>query len=280
MISRLVVTDRGVGRLEDDVVLLLDSDVQDLGDALAAGLTLEQIAASDVRERVAIADVRLHAPIARPRQIWAVGLNYRAHVDEIKGMDLTEPFIFPKSPTAVVGPGAEIVLPDVDGDQVDFEGEMALVIGARGDHVSRADALGIVAGITICNDVSARSLQKGRPGVRANISLAKSFRTFAPLGPAVTPLSQLESLSRLRLRTLVNGEVRQEATTDQLIFDIPTLIEYLTARVTLLPGDIIATGTPEGVGDVDGRYLAPGDVVRIELEGVGALENPVARASA
>jgi len=275
MTLRLVVTDRGIGRWEGDDVLVLDTAETDLGEALAAGRTLEDVAAAPVRETVALADVTLLAPVARPAQIWAVGLNYRAHVDEIKGMDLQEPFIFPKMPSAIIGHGEPIVLPAVDGDQVDFEGEMALVIGARADHVTRANALDVIAGITICNDVSARSLQKGRPGVRANISLAKSFRTFAPIGPAVTPLSALSSLSGLRLRTLVNGEVRQDATTDQLIFDIPTLIEYLTARVTLLPGDLVATGTPEGVGDVDGRYLAAGDVVRIELDGVGALENTV-----
>jgi len=278
MSERIVVTDQGIGRLDGEEVTLFDTAAPDLRALLEAGEDLTTLAVSGGARRVRLDDVALRAPVASPRQIWAVGLNYRAHVEEIQGMTLTEPFIFPKASTAVIGPGAPILIPEVDGEEVDFEGELAIIIGKRAERIRREDADSVIAGVTICNDVSARTLQKGGAGIRPNISLAKSFRTFAPLGPAVLPVRSADELRGLRLRTLVNGEVRQDATTDQLIFDIPTLIEYLTARVTLLPGDIIATGTPEGVGDVDGRYLAGGDVVRIELEGIGALENPVAHA--
>lgn len=279
MSIRLAVTSRGIGRLEGDKVHLLDTDHADLGTALAAGEALEELAGRAVVDDPDLAEVQLLAPVRTPPQIWAVGLNYKAHVDELKGMDLKEPFIFPKSPTAVVGPGEPIRITAEAGDRVDFEGEMALVIGRRAENVAAADAASHIAGITICNDVSARTLQKGYEGVRANISMAKSFRTFAPLGPAVALWSSLPELEGLKLETRVDGEVRQSATLAQMIFGVPELIEFLSARITLLPGDIVATGTPEGVGDVDGRYLAAGSRVAIELDEVGTLENPVEAAA-
>jgi 2-keto-4-pentenoate hydratase/2-oxohepta-3-ene-1,7-dioic acid hydratase in catechol pathway len=279
MSLRLVCTERGIGRLDGDRVQLLDCEFTDLGAALAAGVSLAEVGASAVRESVAVEDVSLQAPVSVPPQIWAVGLNYKAHVDEIKGMDLTEPFIFPKDPTAVIGPGAPIVIPPFAASNVDYEGEMAIVIGRRAESVRAADAAAHVAGVTICNDVSARDLQKGQPGIRSNISMAKSLRSFAPLGPAVTVVESLDALDDLKIETRVNGEVRQSASTAQTIYGIAELIEFLTARVTLLPGAIVATGTPEGVGDVDGRFLAPGDQVEIELEGVGTLVNPVVAAA-
>jgi 2-keto-4-pentenoate hydratase/2-oxohepta-3-ene-1,7-dioic acid hydratase in catechol pathway len=277
MSVRLAVTSRGIAKLEGDRAQLLDTEHADLGAALAAGESLEALAGATVTGEAGLEEIELLAPVARPPQIWAVGLNYKAHVAEIKGMDLKEPFIFPKSPTAVVGPGDPIEISAEAGDQVDFEGEMALVIGRRAENVAAADAGSYLAGITICNDVSARTLQKGYEGVRANISMAKSFRTFAPLGPAVALWSSLPDLDDLKLETKVDGEVRQSATLAQLIFGVPELVEFLTARITLLPGDIVATGTPEGVGDVDGRYLAPGSEVSIELDEVGVLANPVTK---
>lgn len=279
MVTKLVVTDRGIGRWEGEEVRLLDTGFTDLGSALEQGVSLVELAEAPVIGVIPFAEAALRPPVARPPHIWAVGLNYRAHVDEIKGMDLTEPFIFLKAGGAVIGPEEPIVLPVADGHEVDFEGELALIVGRRAHRVAAEDAWDCVAGVTICNDVSARSLQKGAPGIRPNISLAKSFHSFAPLGPAVALLSGAGDVSDLALRTEVNGEVRQEARTSQLIFPIPRLIEYLSARVTLLPGDIIATGTPEGVGDVDGRYLAPGDVIEIHLEHVGTLKNPVVPAA-
>ncbi len=276
MSVRLVVSDRGIGRLEDDHLRLLETEYADLGAAIAAGQSLKALADASVTGEVSTDEVRFLAPVQNPRQIWAVGLNYRAHVEEIKGMSLKEPFIFPKAPTAVVGPDDPILIPKVEADQVDFEGEMALVISKRAESVKAADAGDYIAGLTICNDVSARSLQKGREGVRSNISMAKSFRTFAPLGPCLALFDTVPNPENLKIETTVNGEVRQSATTAQMITMLGELLEFLTARVTLLPGDIVATGTPEGVGDVDGRYLAPGDVVSIELEEVGTLSNPVA----
>ncbi len=276
MSVRLVVSDRGIGRLEDDHVRLLETPHSDLGVALAAGQSLTALADAPIAGEVALAEVKILAPVRMPPQIWAVGLNYRAHVEEIKGMSLKEPFIFPKAPTAIVGPNDPILIPKVEASEVDFEGEMALVIGKRAESIKAGNASDHIAGLTICNDVSARTLQKGREGVRSNISMAKSFRTFAPLGPAVALFETVPNPEDLKIETTVNGEVRQSATTAQMITMLGELLEFLSARVTLLPGDIIATGTPEGVGDVDGRYLSPGDTVSIALEEVGMLSNPVA----
>jgi 2-keto-4-pentenoate hydratase/2-oxohepta-3-ene-1,7-dioic acid hydratase in catechol pathway len=155
---------------------------------------------------------------------------------------------------------------------------MALIIGKGGKDIAAADAWSHVAGLTVCNDISERTGQKGSEGIRANISMAKSFDTFAPLGPTVAVVDSVPDFSAISLTTYVNDEVRQSGTLDQMIFGVPTLIEYLSRRVTLAPGDIIATGTPDGVGDVDGRFLRPGDTVRIELSGVGTLTNSVVAA--
>jgi len=277
--ERLIVTTNGIGRVVNDgadgSIDLLDTPFRDLGAALAAGASLGDLLAAPVRQRVALADADVVPPVARPGALWAVGLNYAAHVAEIAGAKLSEPFIFPKAPSAIVAHDADIVIPAVAPDTIDYEGEMALVIGRGGKDIAAADAWSHVAGLTLCNDVSERTAQKGRPGVRANISLAKSFDTFAPLGPAVAVFDSPPDFAAMSLTTFVNDEVRQSATLAQMIFDVPTLIEYLSRRVTLAPGDVIATGTPDGVGDVDGRFLRPGDTVRIELTDVGTLTNRV-----
>jgi 2-keto-4-pentenoate hydratase/2-oxohepta-3-ene-1,7-dioic acid hydratase in catechol pathway len=279
MTELLIVTTDGIGRVVDDGAIdLLDTKFGDLGEALAAGTSLDDLVAAPVLRRVARADTEVLPPVARPGALWAVGLNYAAHVAEISGAKLSTPFIFPKAPSAIVADGADIVIPAVAPDTVDYEGEMALVIGKGGKNIAAADAWSHVAGMTVCNDVSERTLQKGSPGIRANITLAKSFDTFAPLGPVVAALDSVPDLSAISLTTFVNDEVRQSATLDQMIFDVPTILEYLSSRVTLSPGDVIATGTPEGVGDVDGRFLRPGDTVRIELSGVGTLTNSVVAA--
>jgi 2-keto-4-pentenoate hydratase/2-oxohepta-3-ene-1,7-dioic acid hydratase in catechol pathway len=279
MTVRLVTTEQGLGRLSPDgsAIELLATPYPDLGTALEHGVGLADLAEAGVTGERALAEAVLLPPVARPRQLWAVGLNYSAHVAEISGMPLSEPFIFPKATSAIIADGAAIRLPDRYPDTVDYEGEMALVIGRQARDVDAASAWSYVAGLTICNDVSARAVQKGGPGVRANISMAKSFDTFAPLGPAVAVRETIANPDDLALRTYVSGELRQSASTSEMIFSVPELLAFLTERVTLFPGDIVATGTPEGVGDVTGRFLQDGDTVRIELAGVGTLSNPVRR---
>ena len=204
---------------------------------------------------------RLLAPV-EPSKIVAVGLNYRDHAAERNKPLPREPMIFLKPSTTVIGTGEAIRLPAGVG-RVDHEAELGVVIGRRASRVARARALEHVLGLTCINDVTARDLQdRGVP-----YSHVKGFDTFAPLGPAVAV--GLDAAD-LRDEGLVNGQVRQASTTAQLIFPVDVLIEYITAIMTLLPGDVIATGTPAGIGP-----LAPGDSVTVRIEGIGELTNPV-----
>jgi 2-keto-4-pentenoate hydratase/2-oxohepta-3-ene-1,7-dioic acid hydratase in catechol pathway len=204
---------------------------------------------------------RLLAPV-EPSKIVAVGLNYRDHAAERNKPLPREPMIFLKPSTTVIGTGEAIRLPAGVG-RVDHEAELGVVIGRRASRVARARALDHVLGLTCINDVTARDLQDR--GVQ--YSHVKGFDTFAPLGPAVAV--GLDAAD-LRVEGLVNGQVRQASTTAQLIFPVDVLIEYITAIMTLLPGDVIATGTPAGIGP-----LAPGDSVTVRIEGIGELTNPV-----
>ncbi|MFN8627703.1 MAG: fumarylacetoacetate hydrolase family protein [Candidatus Binatia bacterium] len=213
------------------------------------------------------------APIPRPGKILAIGFNYRDHAEETGTPIPAAPVIFSKACTAVIGPWAAIEIPPAT-TMVDYEGELAVVIGTRAKRVTRHDALRYVAGYTIMNDVSARDYQQ-----RSGHCIAKSFDTFAPMGPVLVTADDIPDPRGLELRTLVNGEEVQHANTADLIFDVPALIEYISAGVTLEPGDLISTGTPGGVGfrRTPPRFLQPGDIVRIEIGGIGALENPVVR---
>jgi 2-keto-4-pentenoate hydratase/2-oxohepta-3-ene-1,7-dioic acid hydratase in catechol pathway len=215
--------------------------------------------------------VRLLAPLPRPGKIFAIGLNYRDHALETGNPVPEAPIIFSKAVTAVIGPGAAIEIP-LASAHIDYEGELAVVIGRAAKRVSRRDALRYVAGYTIMNDVTARDYQ-----ARSGHCVAKSFDTFAPMGPALVTRDAIPDPSALELRTIVGGQPMQQSSTGNLIFDVPALIEYITAGVTLEPGDVISTGTPAGVGyrcDPP-RFLTPGDTVRIEISQIGALENPV-----
>lgn len=220
---------------------------------------------------------RLLAPLAAP-PILCIGLNYREHVAEGKAKVPDYPVLFVKNPNAVQHPGAPIQLPThLRSDAVDYEGELAVVIGKPCKNVARADALDYVLGYTCANDVSARDWQIRRGG--SQWCRGKSFDTFAPLGPCLVTPDVLPDPSGLRLRTLLNDTVVQEDNTANMIFDVPTLIEFLSGSTTLLPGTVILTGTPQGVGMAQDppRWLQPGDVVTVDIERVGRLTNPVVR---
>ena len=218
---------------------------------------------------------RVLAPV-RPAAIFCIGLNYRRHAAET-GAALPEwPVLFMKSPGAVQDPEAPITLPTaLASHQVDYEGELAVVIGRRCRNVGRDEALRAVAGFTCGNDVSARDWQKRWGG--GQWCRGKTFDTFAPLGPVLVPLEELADPLALGLRTTVNGETVQEGNTSDMIFDVPALIAFLSGSTTLLPGTVIFTGTPEGVGmaATPPRWLKPGDGVSITIEGIGTLANPV-----
>jgi 2-keto-4-pentenoate hydratase/2-oxohepta-3-ene-1,7-dioic acid hydratase in catechol pathway len=221
-----------------------------------------------------LGEVRTHAPVPDPPAILAIGMNYRAHVAEMGREPPEWQYWFNKQRTAIAGPGDAIVLPAVS-DMVDYEGELAMVIGRRCQHVPAARALEVVAGYTVINDVSARDWQWRTP----TFTMGKSFDTHAPCGPELVTSDELGDPSVLTIRTWVNEELRQDSTTADMIFGCAEMIEYLTTAFPLEPGTIIATGTPAGVGaGLDPpRFLAEGDTVRIAIDGVGELSNPVVR---
>ena len=221
-------------------------------------------------EVIPLSEIEFLPVIERPGKVLAVGLNYKDHARET-GMDLPKvPMIFTKQSTSVLGHQGEIHKPKVS-DAVDYEGEMAFVIGKKCRHVSKEDALDVIAGVTICNDVSVRDWQIASP----TFTMGKSFDTHCPIGPYIVTMDEISDIHNLKIKTYVNDELRQDSCTDQLIFDCFDLIEHITKAFTLEPGDIIATGTSSGVGVVLGKYLVPNDVIRIELENVGTLENKV-----
>jgi 2-keto-4-pentenoate hydratase/2-oxohepta-3-ene-1,7-dioic acid hydratase in catechol pathway len=202
------------------------------------------------------------APISAPSKIICVGRNYRDHAAELKNEVPDEPLLFFKPPTALVPPGAAIVRPR-GWQRVDFEGELGVVIGKRCRRVKAADALDVVFGYTIVNDVTVRDLQK-KDG---QWTRAKGFDSFCPVGPAlVTGLDP----TKLRVVTRVDGVVKQDAPTSDMIFDVPTIIAAISRVMTLEPGDLIATGTPAGVGPI-----VAGNVIEVEIAGIGILSNPV-----
>jgi 2-keto-4-pentenoate hydratase/2-oxohepta-3-ene-1,7-dioic acid hydratase in catechol pathway len=220
----------------------------------------------------AVADVRLLHP-TQARKILAIGLNYRAHATESE-LDVPEvPVVFAKWSSALVGHGDEIVIPREE-TRPDFEGELAVVIGRRTYRADADGARAAIGGISAMHDVSGRRAQLETP--LRQFTLAKSFDTFAPFGPCIASMDGVD-LGDIDVRTTVSGEVMQDANTSDLIFSVLDLIQYLSAGMTLEPGDVIATGTPGGVGDSrrPPRYLRDGDVVEITIGGVGTLSNPV-----
>jgi 2-keto-4-pentenoate hydratase/2-oxohepta-3-ene-1,7-dioic acid hydratase in catechol pathway len=229
-------------------------------------------AAADGAEAIPLEKVTLLAPISRPPKFFGVGLNYADHVAE-SGLERPKhPTIFNKQSTCVTGPTAAIHRPRVS-PALDYEGELGFVIGRRCRHVSRDDARDVIAGYVVVNDVSVRDWQLRVP----TWTMGKSFDTHGPMGPWLVTADEVPDPHALRLRTWVNGELRQESNTCQLIFDCFTLVEHLSTAFTLEPGDVVATGTPAGVGMAmkPPKLLVPGDVVKIEIEGIGAIENPV-----
>ncbi len=226
---------------------------------------------------VPLAEVKLLAPIPRPPKIICIGLNYADHAEEAGLAIPARPSVFLKAPSTVIGPGEPIVRPTTT-EQLDYEIELAVVIGQQAKAVARERAMDCVAGYTILHDVSARDLQFAKDG---GIILGKNFDTASPIGPYLVLTDELRDPTTLGLRTWVNGQLRQDGNTRNLIFDIPGIISFLSQQLTLEPGDVIATGTPAGVGlgIMPQSWLQPGDSVRMEIDGLGVLENPVVGSS-
>jgi 2-keto-4-pentenoate hydratase/2-oxohepta-3-ene-1,7-dioic acid hydratase in catechol pathway len=277
-----------VGRVSADLASIEPFDVPPALAALGVLPLIEALARGDslppVRAALALGTVKLTAPLPRPRRnIFCVGKNYYAHAKEFAGSGFDSsakaggdipsvPIIFSKVPESVIGPGDAIEVPTAVSTAIDYEAELAVIIGRGGRGIRKADALQHVWGYTIVNDVTARDWQSRHQ----QWHMGKSFDTFCPMGPWLVSADECDGTAT-QVRCYVNGEERQNASTRDLIFDIPTLIETLSAGITLYPGDVIATGTPVGVGIgfKPPRYLQPGDQVRIEIDGIGVLDNPV-----
>jgi len=257
------LTTPGIG-LPGDMIELLRSGqgaLERAADAISEG------------QRLSLDEVRLLAPVPRPTKVLAIGMNYVDHVLEL-GREAPEyQYWFNKQRTCIVGPGAPVVVPRVS-NLVDYEGELAMVVGRRCRYVSVDRLTDVIAGYTVMNDVSVRDWQWRTP----TFTMGKSFDTHGPMGPYLVTTDEVEDAQDLSIRTWVNGELRQDSSTSQMIFSCAEQVEYLSTGFTLEVGDVILTGTPAGVGASFNppRWLVPGDVVRISIEGVGTLENPVA----
>ncbi len=254
--------------------LLPDNTILDLGDTYRDALSVITTGVASVPHGSALPldKVRLHAPLPNPPRVFAIGLNYRDHAKE-SGMELpTTPVVFFKLATAVIGPGEPIVLPR-NSTQPDYEAEFAFVIGKGGYRISAVDWRNHVYGYTNVNDVSARDVQFSS----TQWSMSKSFPTFCPLGPAIVTADEIPDPHNLAISLTIDGETLQNSNTRELVFKIPELIEYLSSITPLLPGDIISTGTPPGVGlgRNPKRWLKPGETVTVTVEGLGSLTNPV-----
>jgi 2-keto-4-pentenoate hydratase/2-oxohepta-3-ene-1,7-dioic acid hydratase in catechol pathway len=237
----------------------------------AEGLAALAEDAAQSEARFALRDVRLLAPVPDPEKIVCLGLNYRDHAAEAGQEIPAAPMWFAKFANSLIGADEPIVLPPAYADHVDYEAELAVVIGRAASRIDAGDALSHVAGAMAFNDVTARDLQFENPLWTSG----KAIDTFAPCGPALVTLDEVGDLQSLALRTRVNGETLQEGATADQIFAVAEVIAWLSRTMTLLPGDIVATGTPAGVGASQGRFLRDGDTVEVEIDGLGSLVNSV-----
>ena len=281
--SYLMNGEPGVGLVSDDGLTVAPLALDDAGRLLGAQAVIDLLTAGrplpDTLAPLRLSDVELRAPLPRPRRnVWCVGRNYHAHAKELSASVFKDndanpeswPIVFTKVPECVVGPRAQVLLPVGVSAQIDYEAELGVVIGKAGKNIARGAALEHVFGYTVINDVTARDVQMRHQ----QWDMGKSFDTFCPMGPWIVTADAFDG-TRTRVRCWINGELRQDGPTENMIFDIPTLIETISRGITLYPGDVIATGTPAGVGMgmTPPRYLAAGDVVRVEVEGLGSIEN-------
>jgi 2-keto-4-pentenoate hydratase/2-oxohepta-3-ene-1,7-dioic acid hydratase in catechol pathway len=258
-----------LGELDGDRVYALSGpDTMRMIDVLRRGITPNRVGQS-----YPLAEVQLHAPV-RPGKIIAIGRNYAEHAKET-GSDLpTAPIIFAKFPSSVIGPNETVTWSSSITKEVDWEAELAVVIGRRARNVSEEDALNYVFGYTVANDVSARDLQLR---IDSQWIRGKSLDTFCPLGPCIVTRNEIEDVQKLHIWTKINDKTVQDSNTEYMIFNVRHLISYCSRMFTLEPGDLILTGTPSGVGEgmKPPQYLKDGDVMTVAVDGIGELTNPV-----
>jgi 2-keto-4-pentenoate hydratase/2-oxohepta-3-ene-1,7-dioic acid hydratase in catechol pathway len=267
------------GSLIEEAGLVVDLTTAGYADAaavIAAGYTsvlnAERTGKQEVYAGYKLNEIRLHAPIANPPRVFAIGLNYHDHAIEAKMALPNFPVVFFKMTTSIVGPGESIVLPK-NSTQPDYEAEFAFVIGKGGYRIPASAWREHVYGFTIVNDVSARDIQMST----SQWSLAKSFPTYCPMGPAIVTTDEIADPHALGISLSINNEVLQNSNTRELVFKIPELVEYISSITPLLPGDVVSTGTPGGVGmgRSPQRWLKAGDMVTVKVDGLGELMNPV-----
>ena len=270
-----------IGALNKDEVIpfSLDSSLpEDMLSFLEAGeeaLKAARKLSETMHKRIAVNDIKILAPISRPPKIIAIGLNYADHLEEIKasGREMEAPkvpMIFNKQSLSAVGPYDDIHDPKVS-EMLDYEGELTFVIGKKCRHVPKEKANEVIAGYTIANDVSVRDWQLRVP----TFTIGKSFDTHCPFGPAIVTPDEISDPHNLDLMTEVNGEERQKSNTKNLIFNCFDLVEHLSTAFTLEPGDLVLTGTPSGVGGVEGKFLKEGDIIKISISELGYIQNKV-----
>ena len=255
---------------------LLPDAPESLKDVLAGGANLYQrirTALPNATARVPLSAVRLEAPLPDAQKYLAIGMNYHDHAEEARRAGITIPktqLWFNKQVSCIVGPYDDVQRPRAS-DQVDYEAELGVVIGKRCRHVSEGDAPGVVGGYFVANDVTARDWQFASP----TYTLGKSFDTHGPTGPWIVTSDEVPDPHNLEMRLTVNGELRQKQNTGTMIYNIWQQIAHLSTVMTLMPGDLIATGTCAGVGIALGKFLQPGDVVRVEIDRIGHIENRI-----
>ncbi|MFF3466593.1 fumarylacetoacetate hydrolase family protein [Streptomyces sp. NPDC002619] len=273
----LAQTGDGLARVGPDGLQLLDAPGRSLEDFIVAG-RLAEVRGLRLRKEISREHATIAPPVRRPGKIVVIGLNYRDHAAETDSPLPARPRFHLIPGSAVTSPGAAVRLPDSAPKRVDYEGELAVVIGRTGRDIPEADAWDFVAGGTVANDLSARDVQSGEnPALpMASPALAKGFDGFKPLGPALLTTDELRLHDALDLTTEVNSVVRQRSSTAELIFSVPQLLAYVSSFLTLEAGDVLLTGTPGGTGVADGWFLTAGDVVSVTLARIGTLTSTIA----
>jgi 2-keto-4-pentenoate hydratase/2-oxohepta-3-ene-1,7-dioic acid hydratase in catechol pathway len=272
-------TSDGIARVARDKLELLDHPGP-LDDFIIEG-RLAELADLKTRRTIGWDEATLAPPISRPGKIIVIGLNYRDHAVETGNPLPSFPRFLLIPGSAVTGSGASVRLPRSAPDKVDYEGELAIVVGRTGRDIPERSAWDFVAGGTVADDISARDIQSGEnPGLpMASPALAKGFDGFKPLGPALLTADELRQHDALGITTKVNGVVRQSSSTAELVFSVSQLLAFVSSYLTLEAGDVILTGTPGGTGVADGRFLMPGDVITVTVENIGTLTNTIAMAA-
>jgi 2-keto-4-pentenoate hydratase/2-oxohepta-3-ene-1,7-dioic acid hydratase in catechol pathway len=274
-------TSDGIARVARDTLELLDHPGRRLDDFIIEG-RLAELADLPTRRTIGWDEATLAPPVRRPGKIIVIGLNYRDHAAETGNPLPSFPRFHLIPGSAVTACGASVRLPEAAPDNVDYEGELAIVVGRTGRGIPEGSAWDFVAGGTVGDDISARDIQSGEnPRLpMASPALAKGFDGFKPLGPALLTADELRGYSALGITTEVNGVVRQRSSTAELVFSVPELLARVSSFLTLEAGDVILTGTPGGTGVADGRFLEAGDVVTVSIENIGTLSNTIVPAGA